>query len=246
MSAAHPHPCIWNIWSTQLEDSACEPNESGELERSGRCGSLCCCCSVNVWVHTRKPIDVLLSRQIWKLTIISASRNCRHTLATCRSSIHCGLPITKYRVSRHRWWIWPIWPRWIFRVCSWRPCQSQYAGLSRVECGGLCCQSCHRVRLCICSCTHLWSTYRWFSDCMLCSLREMTKLGLQGNDLRDLPECFAKLTKLSTSGLLRVTDALVDCSNIRCIDTLLSSVLCLVLYLGQGWKCEHNGIRLHL
>ena len=66
----------------------------------------------------------------------------------------------------------------------------------------------------------------WFSDCMSCSLRKVTKLGLQGNDLRDIPECFAKLTKLSNHGLLKVTDALIDCSNIRLMNTLLSSVLC--------------------
>ena len=54
---------------------------------------------------------------------------------------------------------------------------------------------------------------------MVCSLKNLKILGLQGNDLRDIPPCFANLTKLAKNGKLKVTDLFNDCSNIRSVKT---------------------------
>ena len=54
---------------------------------------------------------------------------------------------------------------------------------------------------------------------MVCSLKNLTVLGLQGNDLRDIPPCFADLKKLATFGKLSVVDLFDDCSNIRSVNT---------------------------
>ena len=54
---------------------------------------------------------------------------------------------------------------------------------------------------------------------MVCSVQNLVKLGLQGNDLRDIPPCFANLTKLAVFGKLRVSGLFDDCSNIRSVNT---------------------------
>ena len=54
---------------------------------------------------------------------------------------------------------------------------------------------------------------------MHCSAKNLVQLGLKGNDLWDIPPCFANLTKLSNQGILKVTDMFEDCSNIRPVHT---------------------------